>query len=386
MDSQILSFLGRSGLGLLLIVLVFSGGCIGSFTGGHRPFPSTPLPTTPSPVPESTVPSLPASLSAGQPFPGYFSRSDQAVYPRIVPDAKGGIESLVISYQFPFENGTIGISVPVNISVYQGAHGADRNITIPGSTPPSTLLQDYYLSFVGDPQQGQFFASLLEEFHIHQKSLNLTSDEYLEMLTTFVQSLSYEPHPGGSKFPIETFVDRSGDCDDKALLLAALLAREDFNVSLLYFEREHHLALGVASDANGFRDSGYAYVETTYPSFIGAVPERIEGTGILSDPPRILRIGNGTGKYDSGLETQWIGTTLQSAERFIRLSLPNLPAGRQELYHMAASGELVAQYQALHGRDAGYEQLVHQVDVFLYLLSHSYDRKGTIAWLDGAVQ
>ncbi len=65
---------------------------------------------------------------------------------------------------------------------------------------------------------------------------NLSDDEYLELIAVYVQSLRYETQEQNpAKFPIETVVDRAGDCDDKSLLFAGLLSREGYPVALLLF-------------------------------------------------------------------------------------------------------------------------------------------------------
>jgi hypothetical protein len=366
---------------LILFLIMFSGGCIGDLSGNthsvHAPGSSgaTPPMSVSTPVP---LPVLPDPVG---PFPGYNSRSTQARYPEIVPEAAEGIQSVVVTAQFSFQTDLVILSVPVNISIYQGAHQAPKNITVKGIIPPPTMVQDYYLSFVGDPKQDDFFEALLNEFRHYRVIWNLTDDEYLELLCTYVQSLAYQPHTGGSKFPIETFVEGTGDCDDKALLLAGLLAREDYNISLLYFEAEHHVALGIASTANTFQNSGYAYIETTYPSYIGIVPDSLDGDTAQLISPQQVRIGNGWRVYQSGSETAFIDSVLEEAENTIRNRLPSLPAGRPALFQMAISGTLGDKYRERYGLDDEYADFIQQVNIYIYVMAHTYDRKGTSAWL-----
>ncbi|WP_062399109.1 hypothetical protein [Methanogenium cariaci] len=78
------------------------------------------------------------------------------------------------------------------------------------------------------------------------------SDEYIEFLTVYVQSLAYNTSPDetGPKFPVETVIEKAGDCDDKSVLLAGLLSREDYNVSLFYFPDDSHMAVGGLQQMN----------------------------------------------------------------------------------------------------------------------------------------
>ena len=102
----------------------------------------------------------------------------------------------------------------------------------------------------------------------------LDSDRYLEMITAFVQSIPYEDHPGGAppKFPVETVAERTGDCDDKSLLLAALLSRAGYDVALLNFIENSHMGVGIAADTGTYGSTGYAFIETTDYNFVGGRP------------------------------------------------------------------------------------------------------------------
>lgn len=101
---------------------------------------------------------------------------------------------------------------------------------------------------------------------------------------TFVQSLpyAYDIDTKGRdeylRYPIETLVDGCGDCEDKVMLLAALLYEMDIDIVLLSMPQ--HLALGVrcnALESDGYylwEDKHYYYAETTLANWkIGQVPK-----------------------------------------------------------------------------------------------------------------
>ncbi|MCL4297165.1 MAG: hypothetical protein KJ077_15620 [Anaerolineae bacterium] len=83
------------------------------------------------------------------------------------------------------------------------------------------------------------------------------------------------------KYPLETLVEKKGDCEDQSILAAALLAALDYQVALLILPV--HVALGVAGfddkpgsrvihPATGVR---YLYAETTAPNWLpGEVPSQ----------------------------------------------------------------------------------------------------------------
>ncbi|MFA6226002.1 MAG: hypothetical protein WC620_07485 [Methanoregula sp.] len=183
-------------------------------------------------------------------------------------------------YTFSFQKTTITITTNVSNAVYYGAKNGDKFAIISQETAPETLASDYYRAFVDDPHQDPLYADLLEGFRSIRTNHQYSDDEYLELLTVFVQSLPYDnesaAHPDNpSRFPVETIVDGAGDCDDKSVLLAGLLSREGYNVSLLLFIPEHHMAVGVTGDSMQYRDTGYIYVETTGVLLMGDVPGRL---------------------------------------------------------------------------------------------------------------
>jgi predicted transglutaminase-like cysteine proteinase len=90
----------------------------------------------------------------------------------------------------------------------------------------------------------------LEFQKLHAQHKWNTFNQALNILT-FVQSCipyTYDKdttgHEDWARYPIETLVDRTGDCEDVAILCAAIIARLGFQVVLLLYPR--HLAFGVA--------------------------------------------------------------------------------------------------------------------------------------------
>ena len=98
-------------------------------------------------------------------------------------------------------------------------------------------------------------------------------------MTVFVQSLPYDTKSGvldsPPRFPVETFVDGTGNCEDKSVLLAGLLSREGYDVVLFLFLPEHHIALGIRNSSYSFQDTGYTYIETTGTLLVGEVPSEL---------------------------------------------------------------------------------------------------------------
>ena len=108
----------------------------------------------------------------------------------------------------------------------------------------------------------------------------------VEAALTYVQSLpySYDSTSKGKdeyvRYPVETLVDGCGDCEDKSVLLAAIL--HEMNIDFVLLMAPDHMAVGVNYEphngATGFMFNGkkYYYAETTEIDFkIGQVPTNV---------------------------------------------------------------------------------------------------------------
>jgi hypothetical protein len=297
-----------------------------------------------------------------------FFPPSMIIPPRIDPDAAGlQAPPVMVTHTFPFENTNVTITVPVNYSVYSGARTNLRNSIIIGNvTDPGG---EVFRSMVFDPSQDDLFNDLLMQFRTVKAERNLSDDEYLELMTVYTQSLPYSVVPDTpAKFPIETVMDRTGDCDDKSLLLAGLLSREGYPVVLFLFGPEKHMAVGVGSDSFLFRSTGYSYIEATTSSFVGVPAWNLKENGTLKSYPLVLPISNGTHLYRSGDETSYIDNmSALSGRRAAELS--------QSLRQVPTWGENRSAFAA------GFRQLNHYSEVHNYILAHKSDRPGVFAYL-----
>jgi len=108
----------------------------------------------------------------------------------------------------------------------------------------------------------------------------------VEAALTYVQSLpySYDSTSKGKdeyvRYPVETLVDGCGDCEDKSVLLMAIL--HEMNIGFVLLMAPDHMAVGVNCEphngATGFMFNGkkFYYAETTETDFkIGQVPDNV---------------------------------------------------------------------------------------------------------------
>lgn len=350
-------------------------------------------------------------LNAGclQLIPGF----DGVAYPKIVPDRQGSMPGPV-AYHFSFQDYPVTIDpLPIESAVYAGARNSDKSARIyDEGISEEEWLSGIYSSMIADPAQDSFFESLLAALRNVRDERRLDDDEYLELITVFVQSIRYENlDMTDPKYPIETYVDGWGDCDDKSMLLAGLLSREGYRISLMYFAPEMHMAVGIDCGDEGYKNTGYGYVETTNVTLVGVIPPHLQGDIVLSSDPLVVPVGCGNRTYNRCMETRAIWEELKETEKELRelqsaieameirlleeneaLELQRsdldalLFAGNRKVYNRMVSSynsgvwsynELLQDYREKT------EQYNTLAELYNYILSHQYDRRGTFQILFG---
>lgn len=138
-----------------------------------------------------------------------FSK-ETVIVPQISPDLTRLQSSpVIISHQFPFEKTMVTLTLPINVSVYEGAKQAEKATTVYGNISETIWLAQSYRAMVQDPAQDSLYAALLAEADKIRLQQKLSDDEYLELVAVYVQSLRYENREQNpAKFPVETVVDR----------------------------------------------------------------------------------------------------------------------------------------------------------------------------------
>ncbi|RXE56673.1 hypothetical protein ABH15_00345 [Methanoculleus taiwanensis] len=329
-----------------------------------------------------------------------------AVAPEIVPVAGYTLENETV-YTFPFGQGNETIRVRVDPAVYGGAKEADKAIYLYENFTREEWLPLYYRAFIDDADQEPFYTALLAEFRAIRDREGLDADRYLELLVVFVQSIPYETDSLAvePKFPVETFVDGRGDCDDKSLLLAALLAREGYGTALFSFEAEEHMAVGVNSTGCLWNGMPYAYIEATNVSYVGILPNELADGTVLASAPIVVPVGNGTGAYENCTEIEAIRNARDLAYARILALAPLIDARQAEyqaLYVRLAElrAELdrlstLADHQGYNALVPGYNALLDEykrsvdeynrlieeseasIGLYNRIVLHAYDRPGT---------
>ena len=289
------------------------------------------------------------------------------LHPSVVPPAIVPVEGTVLDhtpvYTFAFGEGKETIRIDPDPAVYAGAKGADRQLYLSETLSEEEWIPIYYLAFVNDSHQEPFYADLLAALREVRDREGLDDDRYLELIAAFVQFIPYRTDASivEPKFPIEIYVDGEGDCDDKSLLLAGLLAREGYGVALLYFGDEAHMAVGVKSAGCLYRNTSFAYIEATNTSYIGIPPAALGDGTVLSSNPLVIPVGDGARSYTACGDIETIERALSVSRDCVEKLEPELAARTRDLEAQEdALASLAARMEALSraGEIQEYNRLV----------------------------
>lgn len=309
--------------------------------------------------------------AAGNVAVDYGSTHD-ATYPSITPTAARGTQAVKIAWTF--EGEPTAVEFTVDTAVLEGARSADKSASIPADWQPSDWEPGYYRAFESDPALDGFYAHLLTSLERVRSQRALDADRYAELIISMVQSLEYQTDNKPPKFPVETAADLAGDCDDKVILAAGLLSRAGYEVSLLSFDAESHMALGIGTNGSTFSSTGLAMVELTVDSMVGWYnapgAAKTPSGNPIGTVPLTISIGTGASVYGAGAQVDKIRTAFDRANDTVDKLEPKIDQAKakvdslesqvasldQQLNELAAAGDiekynsLVADYKALVGR------------------------------------
>jgi hypothetical protein len=277
-------------------------------------------------------------------------------YPVIVPRGEPSVMNR--SYSFKYRRTEHSITIAVDRTVYEGAATVDER-PYGGAWQDNTTLATYYLEMTNDAAQEDMYRTILDQLDSIRDAENLTSDEYIELISCFVQQIPFDNHaPSHPRYPVEVVGEGKGDCDEKSMLLAGLLSREGYDSALLLFLDEYHATVGIAGSLPAgepvatFSENNHTYVciETTYPKFVGLSAESLIGAD-----PVVVTVGTGSGMYQ---ETEDIAYIVGSIDRIkalmadVKEQIAGADQGSERLGSFAGQHDsLVQQYNQLASVD-----------------------------------
>lgn len=213
---------------------------------------------------------------------------NQQPNPHIVAAKEYEGQSVMKTLYFDWRGTKRTVTAKIDLALYYGSLSGSSNIN-PGTG-------DWWVRKATDSQQYSLYEDILSDLREIQITQNLDSDEYAELIVSFVQSIPYDYGAlASARYPIAVICDGMGDCDEKSTLLCGLLAHEGYDVALFDLPEINHMSAAIkAYDTTGYID-GYIYVESTDPAFIGEVPYFEEGTP--DRYPEYYVVGSGKLQY-----------------------------------------------------------------------------------------
>ena len=176
-------------------------------------------------------------------------------------------------YEFWFVTGEYSFTLPIRLGTYFHYKDATRPDKFIGY--PFMATDDY------DDQLIDMLIRSLEELPRIEIMGKISRINYL---ISYVQSLAYSqnstttPQYKYPQYPVETLFLKGGTCEDTSILTAAILETLGYDVVLLVFEEEQHVAIGVnVNMAVGYHfeyeGNKYFYIETTGKGWqVGQMP------------------------------------------------------------------------------------------------------------------
>lgn len=279
---------------IALAAALFTAGGLGYLSSAGRQIADLARSVEPSITTDAPVPVEPA--------PGYLGRPPEprSVYPHIAVETTAA--PITATHEFRFEGETYRVPVTVDGALYSAAKATKRVIAEKPGETEAQRMQVYFRWMVQDPVQAPVIAATARQLQRIAAQRGLDRSRYAEFIAKYVQSMPYDYSKlvivdRQSEFPVVTLIDRTGVCGDKSLLLAALLAHEGYDTSLLLFVAEQHMAVGIRGPGTAYKDSGYLFIESTSPTYLSEIPTSyVSGVKLESDPI-VIPVGEGSNEY-----------------------------------------------------------------------------------------
>lgn len=158
------------------------------------------------------------------------------------------------------------------------------------------LVYSAYGAYVSDSRDDEVLRGLLAAIEGLADGMNVW--ERLNLVIAFVQSLPYVSEASEyPRYPLETLVDQQGDCEDVAILAAALVREMGFASVLIAFLQERHVGVGIRvlpphhTTLQAYEWSGdlYYYLEATHPGWeIGQLPPAFHSEPVVIAVPSVV--------------------------------------------------------------------------------------------------
>jgi hypothetical protein len=323
----------------------------------------------------------------------WAAANGEAEWPYIVPTEGPAVTAAKVT--FAYQGKAYTLEPQVDSSVYHGAVAAVRGYEVPTDADDEAkegYLIAYYNKLAYDPEMDATIEGLLKAFQGIRDKAGLDSDQYVELLTKYVQSIPYDSSRGTAatsgkddgdpRMPIQVIADGKGDCDEKVMLLATLLTHEGYEVQGFFFEAEKHMALGIqAGDGDGYDGLGYSYIETTGIAYVSEVPTELVGGFKLESEPQVIPFGD-----DEIREGEYSEDAIAQVKRIVKVRKGAMKAAKKQKTYIentsmskAEYNKEEAKYEACYFADNSFRATV---DANGNPTNEFMDRVPAIKWID----
>ncbi len=245
-----------------------------------------------------------------------FSRSSAPIETSIEPTASSGELLPAETFRWRYDNRDWELTMQIPEYLYLYYSRMER-----------APIEDYSVYVTHPKDDAEVTGPLAAELKKLATRQGYDAQETVNFTASFVQSLRYRTEEGEyPNYPAETLVDKAGDCEDTAILAAALLDPMGYDTVLIRFTSPvegdaGHMAVGVSvtgvvSGGYSYKFEGgtYYYLETTSASWkLGQMPpdvlSKFHGTsdGIYALAPiAALRF---SGSLEYRVQSRWLSET-----------------------------------------------------------------------------
>jgi len=136
-----------------------------------------------------------------------------------------------------------------------------------GQPHPRNISAGTFSAYAINDQDRQYIHTLINKLKDASDFKSYAARNDYRNVVAFVQSITYQSEAADYwKYPIETLADGNGDCEDTAILTAALLKEMGYDVAVVFLPE--HAAVAVSCEnCNGYyyplNGKRYYYLETT---------------------------------------------------------------------------------------------------------------------------
>lgn len=199
------------------------------------------------------------------------------------------------------------LDLSLDYKLYQSYATSPKDFVYRGALPDD-WRERYYKTFLIPKANDNSISLLINKFRLLAINNNLSDDELVELVVSFVQAIPYDNTRTDSllkpNYPYETLYRKLGVCSDKVFLGVMLLRELGYGAAIMDYPDRDHSALGVQCPSQyAVHNSSYCFAETTNFFPLGFVPQdfNIKGAAIAPSEKTI------TGQFDKVFEASILG-------------------------------------------------------------------------------